>query len=215
MLFILTHLGLGDAIIQQSLIRSLLLEHHPIILPVYHHNIPSVRHMYEDAHNVRFLCIKDESEMLDASRKYTGVILRLGFYSVSPFDRKIWDQEMYRQAGVPFSERWTSFKVPTVVKSPEIPQQPFDFVHDDLERGFLATRYSPRNGHLHYRPRGFDSIFDYIPVIEGAKSVHCIDSAFLCLVDSLPDNGQQLYFHKYARPDGLTPTLRRNWEVLE
>jgi hypothetical protein len=136
-------------------------------------------------------------------------------YSGEEWDILNWDREMYRQADVHFSERWTYFKVPSMREFEPI-KQPYCFLHDDTPRLMTASQYSAPEGCLTVLPTGFSSIFDYIPYITEAKEVHCIDSAFLCLTDSLPNNNpQRLVFHKYARPNGLTPTLRRNWEVLK
>lgn len=217
-MLIVSHLGAGDNLISQGIYRSLASEYDTLLIPCYHHNLITLRHMLSDLLNVRYLCISHEREMLEFAAKAEPFdVLRLGYYVINnTFDRNHWDQELYRHADIPFSERWTAFAIPKPIHMATVPQEPYDFVHDDLERGFLTTRYAPRNGHLMYRPTGFDSLFDYVPLIAAAQQVHCIDSAFLCLADSLPDNGsQQLYFHKYARPDGLAPTLRRNWEVYD
>lgn len=216
-MLVVSHLGGGDHLVQQGIYRSLASEYDTLLIPCYNHNLITLRHMLSDLLNVRYLCINHEREMLEfAAKAEVFDILRLGYYTVNDtFDKLHWDQEMYRQANVPFSERWSAFMTPKPIHMATIPQEPYDFVHDDLQRGYLASRYTTHNAHLLYRPTGFDSLFDYVPIIAGAEQIHYIDSAFLCLVDSLPDDpSQQLFFHKYARPDGLPPTLKRNWEIL-
>lgn len=205
------HLGAGDLLICQGLTRQLAKQHDILNIPVWKHNLALARHLYEDCDNIKFMCVDSQAQMLDVVAK-NGAI-KLGMYAGEPWDPLHWDREFYRQAGVDFSERWSGFMIPNLPEIAGIGS--FAFLHQDVARGYVACHYEAPENCVTVTPSGYDSILDYIPYIRAAKEVHCIDSAFLCLVDSLPQrNGQKLYFHKYARPQGIAPTLRREWKVL-
>ena len=57
-------------------------------------------------------------------------------------------------------------------------------------------------------------ITDWTGVMACAEEIHCIDSAPMHLVESVPTCGK-LFFHRYARKATTHATLRKNWEVLD
>lgn len=204
------HSGCGDHIITQGLCRAIAKQHDTITIPCWAHNIPTLRHMYEDLDNVKFMICNTAQQLMELSERKGAI--RLGMYAGEPWNPLRFDQEFYRQAGVDFSERWSGFMIPNLPEIAGIGS--FAFLHQDVSRGYLASRYAAPEGCVTVSPSGYDSLLDYIPYIRAAKEVHCIESAFLCLVDSLPQrNGQKLFLHKYAR-NSVAPTLRREWKVL-
>lgn len=216
-MILLWHLGLGDALVCQGLARNLARKHEFISLPCWTRNLISIRHMFDDLPNVKYMVISNPQEMVNLSMSPRDDVVRLGMYSGKQWDILNWDREMYNQADVPFHERWSGFKVPEPINKSSFSSlmPPYCFLHDDRSRQVPITAYTAPDGCLTVLPTGLDSIFDYVPYIDGAKEVHCIDSAFLCLTDSLPiSNPQRLILHKYAR-NSVPPTLRRNWEVLK
>lgn len=214
MKLLLNHLGLGDHLVCQGLVRALVRQDGPLTIPCWRHNLPTLRHMFEDLPEIKFLVVSTEEEMLKAAEGRD--VFKLGKYSSLPFESRFWDRDFYHQAGVDFSQRYDGFKIPASVKDGNrlIVNHDYCFLHEDQERGFLANRFAPAQMPT-LIPTGFESIFDYVPFIRGAKEVHCIDSCFVALIDSLPAcNSQHLFLHKYAR-QSVPPILRRDWRVLE
>lgn len=210
MTILLSHLGCGDHLITQGLTRELAKQHDTLSIACWHHNIATLRHMFEDLDNVKFMVVNKEEDMFKLAEK-PGAI-KLGKYNGNGWDWLRWDQEFYRQAGVDFEKRWTEFQVPNIREKPVLSEE-FNFLHQTGDA--TAHKYQAPAGVFTVIPTGFESIFDYVPYIRAAKEVHCVDSSFLCLVDSLkPRDGQKLVFHKYAR-NRPHPTLRREWKVLE
>lgn len=214
-MLLLWHIGAGDAIICNGLVRHLAAAHETLHLPCWPRNLPTLRHMFSDLPNVKFMVVDSAEQVFTLSARKKDII-RLGQYADDPnWNSNHWDREFYRQAGVDFSVRWSGFKVPETLAETGNISTPYCFLHQDTARLYEAARYKAPEGHLTVIPTGYASLLDYVPLIMGARQVHCIDSAFLCLIDSLPSNNQQqLYFHKYARKDGLQPTLRRDWQVV-
>lgn len=211
--YILGHLGLGDHLLCNGLVRVYASERKSIKIPCYKHNLESVAFMFSDLPNVEVIGIKDEADAVLMCHKKE--CLRLGYYSEDTFQEKYFDQEFYRHAKISFGHRWDSFKIPGY----PFPPHPIDengcFMHEDDERGFFIKRAFLRTM-TPYLPNkvGSTNIFSHLKVIDRCIEVHCINSSFLILIDSLPTiEGQNLYFHHYPRPTPH-PMLRKRWQIF-
>lgn len=218
-LLIRGHLGLGDMLIINGLVRHFAAFEPNRFIHVLckAHNVPTVECMFSDLETVEVKSVKDDLEADKCAQEFEddGIaeILRLSG-SGDGFDKQFYDC-----AGVPFEERWTRFRWGTGRGYIEPPLKPYSFVHEDAERGFRID-YA-RVGSwipLIVRPNrvlGDGNLFAWTHVLDQAREIHCIPSAFSVLVDSIPLAGDgDLYLHKYARPGGELPTYRKNWKVL-
>lgn len=214
-LFIRPHLGLGDAIICNGLVRHFAkFEPDRIIhVPCKTHNVASVRMMFSDLGTVEVKPVADDlaADRMAQEFEDAGIaeIERLGG-SGNGFDR-----QFYESAGVPFEERWTEFLIPPCpFVQPWDKPWDFHFVHDDPGRGFaIDWRKLPKDKRIvtPYRTR---SITDWIHTIQRASQIHCIPSSFSLLADSLGSNASEYFLHVSARPGGELPTYRKNWTIL-
>lgn len=212
------HLGLGDHLICNGLVRVYAEQYDRVIVPCKRHNEPSVRQMFLDNPKIQPLPVDDDAEADKVSGllEETGSdLIKLGMFGERPFDITRFDSEMYRQAGVPFIKRWNRFEF----KLPEDPVDPplcdYAFVHDDPSRGFrIDVRRLSKMKII--KPSHVGTIFHWLPTIFGAKEISCVDSCFAILVDSLTlhDFKVPLLLHLYARRD-KPPHYRKQWEVLE
>lgn len=231
-LLLFPHLGLGDLVVCNALVRQLAAKRKVWVL-CRPRNVESARFMWRDDHNIELLELPGDFEKQEnhakafaefAHKEHSKEVLGLGLHGSRPFDLDRWDQEMYRQAGLDFQKlRWNGFKV---ARQPsrefELPGKKYIFVHDDPSRGFgIDPARLPKNRKvvkpepLAAKQGGPANIFDWWGVIEGAEEIHCIDSAFLCLIDSLPClKAKKFVFHKYARAEGKPPSTVKGWEVL-
>lgn len=205
-----THLGLGDHIICNGLVRELAKRHGRVITYAKPHNMIAVMEMFYGV-NVE---VAPASEMPHDSHP---VLYRIGF---EWRDRALpFDADFYRIAHVPFAKRWNSFgaMLPTDQVGP-IPKEPYVFLHEDVERGFLVDRGRIPSGvrvvEAEYGKT--PSIFGYYALMAKAAQIHVIDSAFLFLADSYPELGGKTTTHRYARslPEDEIPTLMRVKRVL-
>lgn len=120
---ILGHLGLGDHILCNGLVRNYANHYERVVIPAYHHNVEAVSFMFRDLKHVEVVGVKDDPEaVLLCDQKNC---LRLGYFSKYNFDPDIFDQEFYRQAHLPFEVRWEEFKVnvetqPSVIKKHKV-----------------------------------------------------------------------------------------------
>lgn len=204
------HLGLGDAIICNGLVRNLAPNYSHIHLPCYNHNRWSVHDMFDDLDNVSTIVVRSDDEMDELL--VGDECLGLGYYSDEPFDDRRFDQQFYRQAGVDFDKRWTDFKWGGDVGLSYTPDNSA-FIHDDRSRGFKINMKLVNNKSL-VRATNCKSVGVAIMALKNVAEIHCIDSCFALLADSLDTIATRKVIHRYARPGSTYPTYRNNWEII-
>jgi len=215
-LFLKWHLGAGDAIICNGLVRVLAQQYDEVILPAKHHNLATVAWMFSDLHKVTVVRVRDDTEMIDLGTvRYWKDRIGLGLWSDRGIQEK-WSEGFYADADVPFECRWSEFKLPTSVwchggKIWDI------FWHDDPHRGYSINLAAPKDSI--YMPSSRKPFQDHLWPLETANEIHVIDSCFLCLADSIPTNAKRHVLHAYATAHDPykkfgPPTLRKNWEIL-
>ena len=95
-------------------------------------------------------------------------------------------------------------------------------MHDDKARKFEIKEKYLKSERLLIKPDSMKkdvySIFDYYPLISDANEIHCIESSFSAIIDSIKVSGK-LFCHRYARPETyenkqLAFTYRKSWVIL-
>lgn len=213
MINIYHNLGLGDHIVCNGIIRHYAELYNRVNIYCKPHNEHSVKAMYADDANIKVIALPQKD--IESIPKYDNwVIARSkadGEYS--------FDEEMYIKARVPFDHKWTKFQIPrNIDREKELSNKlgikgnkDFIFIHDKESMPIHITTdiatVCPDN--LDY------AITDYLYILENAKEIHCIDSAFLNLVDCYGIDSD-LYFHKSVRgaTEMATPKLKLNWKVI-
>lgn len=144
-------------------------------------------------------------------------VLKLGCYQGGPpLGQESFDETFYRQAGVDLSERWNSFKIPETKQTLHGDLlEKCAFVADDDSRGFNIQHSKVGLDRTLFRPWKAHTIFEFVPILSNAPEIHCIDSAFMHLAESIPTKGK-LFHHLYARNSGVYHQVkkRKNWHVL-
>jgi hypothetical protein len=220
-LFIRPHLGAGDAIILNALVRHFA-NKGPVIFPCKHHNILSVSFMFHDDPNITVIPVTDDAEADRLCAEHTGEVLRLGMFGDN-FSFKDWSSVFYRQAGLNPDLRWSGFRVGrewgTELCSPE---GQYAFVHEDRARKMIIRdELLPQMPIIYAEKREDGTIFNYMGVIEYATEIHCIDSCMAILSDQVRTKARRLVMHRYARPNSKEngyagpPVLRKPWEVIQ
>lgn len=215
MKFLAWHLGLGDAIAFADLAVRLA-DGEPMLVPCYTHNVMSVRSLFVDHPNIGICDPMDPVIVKFCIEKKD--IINLGHYS--GIKRKKGEdmvEWVYRTAGLRVEDRTFDVVNMACMAVDQIPFGDFSHLsHDDPERGFVIRedqRTPPMNTMMVERSDA--SIFRYAHAVGIARSIDCIDSSFLHLVEQLQPTGK-LFYHKYARPHSESyRTLRHNWTVIE
>lgn len=214
------HLGLGDHLISNAIVRHLAKDREKVLVLCKERNAPSVEFMFRDLANVTPIPKLEEADAkawVDQYEHGGGDVLRNGIYGQF-FTFTNWDRCMYRQAKVPFYWKWSKFFV-AKTDAPEItpPDGEYAFVHDDPVRGFTLDR-NLIGCPIQISPSNAGHIFQWRNVIENASEIHCIDSSFANLVDLLPIEDfktRRFVLHLYARPGANPPTWGKVWDILK
>jgi len=234
-LYIYHHLGLGDHILCNAIIRWYSEKYERIYLFVKPNNLKNVSYMYRDLSNVKFIPMDDAQTRFFMSVNKNNKYLVVG---ITPewfhnFDvKKIYetfDIGFYIAANVPFEEKWNKFYFQRDMDKEKDAyynilglkdDEEFLFVHDDPGNGrSFKTSYIPKGIKL-IRPVEWKQIgiFDFIYTIEKAKQVHVMNSSFMNLIDTMQLKGGELFLHEYARTDmgdNPNPKLKLNWTKIK
>ena len=155
----------------------------------------------------------------EMSHNFSGEVIRSGV-----FNKKSWyrhfkgykgsrllkktitvDRAFYRQLQLPidltFDIECSPGKMSDFVLDSLKPKEPYIFVQDDPGRGHsISLEYLPKGIRIIKPTIHTDSIFDYLPLMEGAEEVHLIDSCFACMWDRSPYvYNSENYIHRYVR----------------
>lgn len=221
----LLHLGLGDNIICNGLVRTWL-DQHPLVqtlhLPCRLNNLASVSWMYRDlGPRIKLLEVPNRNPyplIFDQikPRWPEGRVTDLTCFTNKDFEMTAFDREFYRLAGVDFEARWDRFYYDRDEYSELLGIAPV-VIHDDPARSFTISRsrYPRVKRAAHVSEFQCRNIFRLVNILEKAQEIHAINSSIFNLMENLtPRPDQQRFWHYYARPDDTIPTTRLNWTKL-
>lgn len=215
MKYIHHHLGLGDHMVCNGLVRNFASQFGEVTLFCKNHNYETIKSMYRDNSNIHVLAIgthQDADSNVDkfiSERGEQSNLIKVGFHDIwVNYGNSGFDIKFYLQHRLDPSLKWDSFYFE---RNPEKEKEIFDhyaveegkyiFIHDD-------ERYSVQEGRIknpenlpYVRPEiGLTpNILNYALLIEKASQVHTIESSFQLWIDCSGINKEN-YIHKYARP---------------
>ena len=226
--YIYHHLGLGDHIILNGLIRNIVDTKSIYFIFCKKQNIDSIEFMFNDLENVHILSVNSDADVLTFLKSKKDInLIKIGHENLEFFKRFYnctWDESFYRQMNIDFKERWDSFYY---VRDTETENDLFCKLNPDNEKFVLIHNIdSTGTDRINYKiispsykkifVTKSKTIFDYGKLIEDAEEIHCIDSSFKHLVDSL-DTNALLFYHKHynLRSSSLdTHIHKKNWKLL-
>jgi len=242
--FLLHHLGLGDHIICNGLVRELLQHCDRLYFPVKKYNLLTVSRMFRDVNdqieylpvlpddNVQYGEGSDVSEMMSYYNLYKHTCdksIRLGMFREPNFTAKnvnSFCKLFYTHADIPYEKRWTSFYI-DYDRSKFLQydhQQSYNFVHDDPSRSYVIDQ--SYKSHKYYAPEHVlgqasdHTIFDYYDIVKNSQTIHCMDSSFCLWLDHVEEiKDKEKYIHRYAKANkisgGMWPVYKNNWVILK
>jgi len=226
---ILHHLGLGDQIMLNGMVRHFA-ENENVNIFVKQNHEKSVEFMYKDIRDrVNIIPIDNVNPSYIRSKIPKGSrVLPLATYGMNDATWNVytsatnWAHGVYLQAKVNPLYMYSKFKI---VRDPsseiQINKSDYIFVHDDHERNLHININSDK---FIYRPHSkivdkknlfFESnnynIFDYVSLIENANEVHCIDSSYAWMIEMMKlGNKSKNFLHvsiKSAYRDDIVKTV--------
>lgn len=219
-LYIYHHLGLGDHILCNAIVRNYAKQYDKIYLFVKPHNYKNVSFMYRDLTNIDY--IRGEDFIANSIISGKTNVLKIGFEKLDVTNYKF-DESFYRCIGMDFEKKWTDFyvqrdleKEKNIFNSLNLKENEYIFIQEDRNRGFtldmnrITSTLSIVSSELPF------DFFDFCYILENAKEVHLMESSFKCLVDFLDIKGQ-LFYHRYVRsgyPTNIESSTKKNWIEL-
>lgn len=228
-LYIHHHLGLGDHLVCFSIVKYYAQKLDQVYLFVKHHNISSVKSLYKGLPNVTPIPVKNDFEVDSFCSLNKVECFKIGHRSL-PYYRSLgltWAEAFYKQCNIPYSKRWEDF---SIKRDLECEEEMFGFknpnkekyalIHSVSSTGVDSIDYTQINPSLKQiqvtkEKLGSQSIFDYIKLIFEADEIHCVDSAFIHLVDSFKLKNK-LFYHKYfkVKDNSKIIPLQNNWIII-
>jgi hypothetical protein len=214
---LITHIGLGDNIVQTGLACALAEHHGAIAFPAYQQYETSVRSFFVNEPRVTVYTLPhrlgwdwgsppDEiyNHWINEYGMDPSDAIRAGVYAGRGLDTDF-THSFYSHAGIPYDCRWS--KCPLPEAAAKVEQLPIEFpsnrkifMHDDPSRNFFIRKMINRGEAFAPDPGNVTrSILSYVGLILAASEIHVIDSAFFHLINSLPHVRAQLFMHQYAR----------------
>lgn len=214
------HLGLGDHIVCNGLVREIYNKHASLNLYCKKQNLESVSFMYRDLPNLEITTVDSDEDVVMEKN-----LLRVGFEHAYFYKNSLnitWDESFYKQCNIDFHKRWSSFfflrdedleKKLFYKLNPD--REPFSLIHSIGSDGFERVDKSLIRKDLkqiEIKKNHTGNIFDYSSLIESAQQVHCADSSFKHLIDSFSLKSQLFYHNTPAR--GAPHKSKNDWKTV-
>jgi len=219
-LFIHHHLGLGDHVVCNGMVRFCLknLGFSKVRVVVKNKYVDSVSEMYRDEKDIQFQPVETDSDFYSLPLEWNRVkLVRAGFEKCRRID---WAVSLYDSVGIPFDERWNSFyyernkqeeeKLAAAVNPPE----KFALVHNVSSIGKFDLKLDTDLPVVNVTPVDGFGVFSWLGMVERAEEVHCIDSSFAHIVESFDGINQNLNFHD-VKNDGVIFSRRQRWNFVQ
>ena len=214
-IYIWHHLGMGDHIACNGLVRKYCEEYDKVHLFVKKHNLSNVKRMLRDLKNIEFISgVGDQDQFV---HQFLDINKTITLKKITNNDKQPFDREMYKSANVLFSDKWNRFFFERDLNREKEVYTNILGLEEDEEYAFVQTG----KGELHLK-HGLKEInpgdhmdigmFDWGLVIERAKEVHCANSSFIHLID-LAYHIKKGFYHSYLRPDS-DPVILAKWKIL-
>lgn len=218
-MYIHHHLGLGDHVICNGLVRYLS-RTSEIKLFCKIENLANISVMYSDNKNIEIINVYNdaEAEKIAAEKSSENInYIRLGVGLNGNWPNNMdWAEVFYYQVNIPYSYSWEYFKYNKPLTQNSVPSEPYVF---------LCSQGSDRVDRLNYEEvrSGLTKIysnngkfFDNIDLIENAEEIHCVNSSYIHLIERIKTNSKtKLVYHKNFMHKGHSDfLLKKPWVIV-
>ena len=203
MKYIYHHLGLGDHIICNGMVRhfkEIFNEVSVFCKPQYYNNI---KYMYRDDEHIHVLPIGEDLdvERYIVNNSLQNDTIKIGFDELNKYKHLnlTFDEAFYFIAKIPFDYRFSKFKFDRNYEVEENIYQKLNpnndkyiFTHN-IDKTKVRSDLKIIENPVEY------CIFDILKLIENAEEVHLMESSVKCLVNSFKFDKPKFFYHKYVR----------------
>lgn len=211
MFYIFHHLGLGDHIICNGMVRHFVELMDEVTIFCHKHYEENVRYMFRDDKRIH-IYPEDQKNIDPLLLLVKDPVMRIGFEIIPYYEniftqhRKSFDEIFYYLAGVDFSVRYDKFYIERdslreeeAFKKLNPKNEPYIYVHDDPNRGFIIDENKHRKD-LKIIKNDFNfNLFEMRKILENAEEIHTMQSGMFDLCNSMWLDKPKIYVHKYVR----------------
>jgi hypothetical protein len=218
------HLGLGDTIECNGIVRYYAEKYDKVHVFSKERNYNMISYMYRDNQNIVVHKVPENNEYAGVSKfleNFEGSVLVPGHQNY--FRKDGWGpgETFYHLANVPWECRNSKFFFERDLKKEQEvcdlinpDKERYIFVHDDPSRGFNLNIDTP---YKIIKNNPSVNMFNIVKLLEEAEEIHCMSSSILCLIDCLSTSVKfpKLYLHYNIRKVELGPkSLFGDWEYV-
>lgn len=218
MKYIYHHLGLGDHIICNGLVRFFQKKFNVVSVFVKNHNFQNVKYMFRDNSKINLINLSDDEEVLlfIKNNNLKDDLIKVGHEKLGIIPYKTFDEGFYSSVDVPFSVRFDEFYLERELdKEIEIfnklnpENKDYIFTHSvssEKHRQDLLVIENPAKYNL----------FNLIYLIENATEVHLMESSLKNVVNSFKMKNPKFFYHQYVRnyPENFNSQGLNNFEII-
>lgn len=227
--YIYHHLGLGDCIICNGIVRYYSNKFETVYVFTKPRNVSNCIRMYKDNPKIKIIAMEDY-EIRNFMKNFPqNNYLIIGHEKLhiqietrnTPFDKIF-----FEMAGLNIEDKWEKFYIQRdLEKEKEVfynilglkDSSKFLFFHDDIGKEYFFNPQYFSQGIKIIRPNEYKDIgiFDFLYTLEKASEIHVMNSSFLNLIDCIQLSNPYLFYHKYVRNDAIEVTLKLKWKIYE
>jgi len=217
MKYIYHHLGLGDHIICNGMVRFYQNTYNNISIFCKNHNYDNVSYMYRDNPLINIIKVLDDNNVNDyiIKNNIQNDVIFVGFNKLNN-KYNTFDEEFYESLNIPFLVRFDNFYIERdldleqkIIKELNPNNEKYIFTHN-IDKSKINTNLKIIDNPVNY------SIFNLISLIENAEEVHLMESSIKNLVNSYKMEKPNFFYHQYVR--NYTPYLNtkglNNLEII-
>lgn len=228
--YLLPHLGLGDYIVVNGLIRNIIKRapNKSFVLFCNELHKESICFMFRDIKNLKFSFVPpiemNEKNIRSYIHDFVYELILIGYHHLDY--KTTTDRMFYKQFGVDFQKRWSDFYVErdqerekNLFNHYNVKEQKYIFLHEggSANENFIDRSKITTNLPIIEPIKNLTkNIFDYCYLIENAAEIQVIQSSFFLLIDSISPKGK-LFAHQYSRKlyDYTKANVNKEWTIYE
>jgi hypothetical protein len=208
-MYVYHHLGLGDHIICNGMVRHFLEKYKIIYLFCHDHYKNNIEYMYRDESQIIIIPVKHEIEISKFLKSISGSeYIQIGFNDLGKYENGLlsFDEAFYDLAGVDFNIRFSKFFIKrdydneiSVMEDLNPHEEDYIYVHDDPSRGHSIDPATHRTDLKIIKNDFRYNLFQFRLILENATEIHTMQSGLYDLCNSMSLKKPKIFLHTYVR----------------
>ena len=221
--YIYQHMGIGDMIACNGLIRTLITKTHNTIFYIFCHDkfFKTIKFMYRDEKKIKLISVNtkkntdEQVELFLKKLKKNEKVIRIGFDNFDKIYKKLYskkdpiayDMIFYNQLKIKYEKRFSNCYWKRDVKEEnrvfkklvKNPKKKYAFVHDEPFLNYKIDRSFIKSNYKIIKNDKKEMIFNLGKVIENASELHLMESSIRNMTEFLRLKAKKKYLYIWRR----------------